>query len=55
MKIVTEPSGATALAALANPGLPPGPVGAVIPGGSVDFATFRSLMAGLPHTDHAGA
>jgi threonine dehydratase len=55
LKIVTEPSGAAALAGLANPGLPPGPVGVVISGGSVDFAIFRALMAGLPHTDHAVA
>ena len=53
LKIVTEPSGAVALAALASPALPPGPTGVVISGGSVDFATFRALMAGLPHTGHA--
>ena len=55
LKIVTEPSGAVALAALANPGLPPGPAGVVISGGSVDFATFLALIAGLPHTGHAVA
>lgn len=55
LKIVTEPSGAVALAALASPGLPPGPAGVVISGGSVDFATFRALMAGLSHTGHAVA
>lgn len=55
LKIVTEPSGAVALAALASPGLPPGPVGVVISGGSVDFATFRALIAGLSHPDHAVA
>ena len=54
-KIVTEPSGAVALAALAGPGRPPGPAGVVISGGSVDFATFSALMAGLYHTDHAVA
>ena len=55
LKIVTEPSGAVALAALASPGLPPGPTGVVISGGSVDFATFRSIMAALSHTNHAVA
>lgn len=55
LKIVAEPSGAVALAALASPGLPPGPAGVVISGGSVDFATFRALMAGLSHTGHAVA
>lgn len=55
LKIVTEPSGAVALAALASPGPPPGSAGVVISGGSVDFATFRALMAGLSHTDHAVA
>jgi threo-3-hydroxy-L-aspartate ammonia-lyase len=56
LKIVTEPSGAAALAALTGPGLPSGPVGVVISGGSVDFGTFRALMAGLSHaTDRAVA
>jgi threonine dehydratase len=55
LKIVAEPSGAAALAALASPGLPPGPVGVVISGGSVDFAIFRALMAGLSHGHHAVA
>jgi threonine dehydratase len=48
LKIVVEPSGAVALAALATSGLPAGPAGVVISGGSVDFGTFRALMAGLP-------
>jgi threonine dehydratase len=48
LKIVVEPSGAVALAALATSGLPAGPAGVVISGGSVDFSTFRALMAGLP-------
>ena len=48
LKIVVEPSGAVALAALATRGLPAGPAGVVISGGSVDFGTFRALMAGLP-------
>jgi len=55
LKIVTEPSGAVALAALASPGLPPGPTGVVISGGSIDFATFRSIMGALSHTNHAVA
>ncbi len=48
LKIVVEPSGAVALAALATAGLPAGPAGIVVSGGSVDFGTFRALMAGLP-------
>ena len=48
LKIVAEPSGAVALAALAAGGLPPGPAGVVISGGSVDYGTFRAIMAGLP-------
>jgi threo-3-hydroxy-L-aspartate ammonia-lyase len=48
LKIVVGPSGAVALAALAGTGLPPGPTGVVVSGGSVDFGTFRALMAGLP-------
>jgi threonine dehydratase len=48
LKIAVEPSGAVALAALATSGLPAGPAGVVISGGSVDFGTFRALMAGLP-------
>jgi threonine dehydratase len=55
LKIVTEPSGAVALAALASPSLPPGPTGVLISGGSVDFATSRALIAGLSRTDHAVA
>ena len=46
LKIVAEPSGAAALAALAGTGPPPGPAGVVISGGSVDFGTFRARMAG---------
>jgi threonine dehydratase len=41
LTIVAEPSGAVALAALAGTGLPSGPAGVVISGGSVDFGTFR--------------
>jgi threonine dehydratase len=56
LKIVVEPSGAVALAALATTGLPAGPAGVVVSGGSVDFGTFRALMAGLPDAkDHAVA
>lgn len=45
LKIVVEPSGAVALAALAHPELPPGRVGVVISGGSVDLAAFLQLMS----------
>ena len=56
LKIVAEPSGAAALAALVGPGLPPGPTGVVISGGSADFESFRALIAGFSHmTDHAVA
>jgi threonine dehydratase len=48
LKIVVEPSGAVALAALATSGLPAGPAGVVVSGGSVDLGTFRALMAELP-------
>src|ERR1035438_4874913 len=48
LKIVAEPSGAVALAALAAIGLPAGPAGVVISGGSVDYGTFRALIAGFP-------
>jgi threo-3-hydroxy-L-aspartate ammonia-lyase len=50
LKIVVEPSGAVALAALATSRLPAGPAGVVVSGGSVDFGTFRALIAGLPDT-----
>ena len=48
LKIVAEPSGAVALAALAGTGLPPGPAGVIISGGSVDYATFRAITGGFP-------
>jgi threo-3-hydroxy-L-aspartate ammonia-lyase len=48
LKIVSEPSGAVALAALAGTGLPPGPAGVIVSGGSVGYGTFGALMAGLP-------
>jgi threonine dehydratase len=48
VKIVAEPSGAAALAAVTSPGLPPGPVGVVISGGSVDYGTFRAITGGRP-------
>jgi threo-3-hydroxy-L-aspartate ammonia-lyase len=48
LKIVAEPSGAAALAALAGVGLPPGPAGVMISGGSVDYATYRAITGGLP-------
>lgn len=47
LKIVAEPSGATALAALTSIGLPPGQTGVVISGGSVDRRTFQAITAGL--------
>lgn len=48
LKIVVEPSGAVALAALAGTGLPPGPAGVIISGGWVDYAAFRAITGGLP-------
>jgi threonine dehydratase len=47
LKIVAEPSGAAALAALAGTGLPPGPAGVIISGGSVDYVGFRAITGGL--------
>lgn len=49
LKIVAEPSGTVALAALAGTGLPPGPAGVVVSGGSIDYRTFRTITVGLPH------
>ncbi|MCG6499365.1 threonine/serine dehydratase [Kitasatospora sp. A2-31] len=48
LKVVTEPSGAVALAALAGLDLPPGPVGAILSGGSVDLDAFHRLVAAPP-------
>jgi threonine dehydratase len=48
LNIVAEPSGAVALAAATHPGVPPGPAGVVISGGSVDFATFHTLLSRPP-------
>lgn len=48
LKIEAEPSGAVALAALGGSGLPSGPAGVVISGGSVDSDVFQALIAGLP-------
>lgn len=45
LKVVTEPSGAVALAALAELDLPPGPVGVILSGGSVDLDDFHRLVA----------
>jgi threonine dehydratase len=45
LKVVTEPSGAVALAALAGLDLPPGPVGVILSGGSVDLHDFHRLVA----------
>ena len=47
LKIVAEPSGAVALAALAGGGLPPGPAGVIVSGGSVDYRTFRAVAGRL--------
>ncbi len=49
LKIVAEPSGAVALAALAGTGLPSGQTGVVISGGSVDLRSFDAITSGL-HT-----
>ena len=48
LKIVAEPSGAVALAALAGGGLPPVPAGVIVSGGSVDYRTFRAITGRLP-------
>ncbi|MGW2395628.1 threonine ammonia-lyase [Kitasatospora sp. NPDC001664] len=48
LKVVAEPSGAVALAAVAGLDLPPGPVGVIISGGSVDLNTFHHLVATPP-------
>lgn len=48
LKIVVEPSGAVALAAVVRAELPPGPLGVVLSGGSVDYSTFRTLLTGFP-------
>jgi threonine dehydratase len=45
LEIVVEPSDAVALA---GTGLPPGPAGVIISGGSVDYRTFRTITVGLP-------
>ena len=47
LKIVAEPSGAAALAALTSTGLLPGPAGVVISGGSVDRRAFQVIIARL--------
>jgi threo-3-hydroxy-L-aspartate ammonia-lyase len=48
LKIVAEPSGAVALAALTASGLPAGPAGVIVSGGSVDYGAFGAIVAGLP-------
>ncbi|WP_406202687.1 threonine/serine dehydratase [Kitasatospora sp. NBC_01560] len=54
LKVVTEPSGAVALAALAGLDLPPGPVGVILSGGSVDLDAFHRLVAApLPRKEPA--
>ena len=49
LKIVVEPSDAVALGALAGTGLPPGPAGVIVSGGSVNYRTFRAITVGLPN------
>lgn len=53
LKIVAEPSGAVALAALTSAGLPPGPAGVVISGGSVDWRTFQAITARVDQATEA--
>ncbi|MFD8318496.1 threonine ammonia-lyase [Kitasatospora purpeofusca] len=48
LKVVAEPSGAVALAALDGLDLPPGPVGVIISGGSVELDAFHRLVATAP-------
>jgi threonine dehydratase len=51
LKIVSEPSGAAALAALAGTGLPPGPAGVII-----YYVGFRAITDGLLNAlDHTVA
>ncbi|MDH6130018.1 threonine/serine dehydratase [Kitasatospora sp. GP82] len=49
LKVVAEPSGAVALAALEQPGPAPGPVGVVISGGSVGIGSFHRFMTDPSH------
>jgi threonine dehydratase len=46
LKLVTEPSGASGLAALltGRVGTPPGRIGVLISGGNIDTARFTALM-----------
>ncbi|MEE1829266.1 threonine/serine dehydratase [Streptomyces sp. BE20] len=53
LKVVAEPSGAVALAALAGLDLPAGPVGVIISGGSVDLDAFHRLVATPPTAKEA--
>jgi threonine dehydratase len=53
LKVVAEPSGAAALAALSGTGLPAGPAGVVISGGSVDWRAFRAITASLDRATEA--
>ncbi|WP_372407436.1 threonine/serine dehydratase [Streptomyces luteireticuli] len=46
LKVVAEPSGAVALAAVEHLDLPPGPVGVVISGGGVGIGSFHRFMTG---------
>ncbi|MET8542638.1 threonine/serine dehydratase [Kitasatospora sp. NPDC004799] len=48
LKVVTEPSGAVALAALAGLDRQPGPVGVILSGGSVDLDAFHRLVSTPP-------
>ncbi|KJK58553.1 threonine ammonia-lyase [Saccharothrix sp. ST-888] len=49
LKVVVEPSGAVALAALELIDLDPGPVGVVLSGGSVSISSFHRFMTDPPH------
>ncbi|WP_441250178.1 threonine ammonia-lyase [Kitasatospora sp. McL0602] len=49
LKVVAEPSGAVALAALERLDLDPGAVGVVISGGSVGIGSFHRFMTDLPN------
>jgi hypothetical protein len=49
LKVVAEPSGAVALAAVENITLGPGSVGVVISGGGVGIDSFHHFMTDSPH------
>jgi threonine dehydratase len=55
LKVVVEPSGAVALAALSCLPRPAGKVGVIISGGSVDLDTFYQVLATEPDRTRVGA